>query len=85
MFFSGAPQPELPRTAEGDVGLEAELLVREQVEIRGELGQQLEHDPQFHPGKRGAEAEVDAVTEGEVPRAPLCGHVEDVRVIEPLA
>ena len=83
MFFPGTPQPEFPGAAESDVGLEAELLVWEQVEIRGELSQQLEHDPQFHPGERGAEAEVDAVTEGDVPRGALSGHVEDVRVVEP--
>ena len=58
--------PQLAGAAEADVGREGEVRSSRQAESGGLGGQELEHDPDFHPGQRRAEAVVDALSEGKM-------------------
>jgi hypothetical protein len=46
-------------------------------------GQELEHDPDFHPGQRRAEAVVDALSEGQMGARVAAVDVERLRFAEP--
>jgi len=46
-------------------------------------GRELEHDPDFHPGQRRAEAVVDALSEGQVGARVATVDVERLGFTEP--